>query len=111
MLHWLSTDFFVKHMKISILIRRFPILTYSVFCVLFGVFAFTIANLGSYDDGGIGLVGVILILIWSVIAFPFSIPMEILGPTMNGNILGGIIGLLLCSGIEILVKKLRRSNA
>jgi len=98
-------------MKLPILAKNYPVRTYAVFCYVFGAIAFGVANLGSYDDGAIGFLGMLLVLIWSVIAFPISIPMDLLGPSMNGNILGAALGLPSFVIIEFVVNRLWRPHA
>lgn len=87
--------------------KRYPITSYALFCVMFGLVAFFIADLGTYDDGSVGGLGFGLVLVWSVIAFPFSVPMEILGPSGTGNLVGAVLGFLIFVGVEVVVRKLR----
>jgi len=94
-------------MKIRHSIKRYPFISYTIFCVLFGLFAFFVANLGTYDDRSIGFIGLILVLLWSVVAFPFSICMELFGPSTKGAALGLFAGLLICIFAEFLFKILR----
>ena len=93
-------------MKLSLLVKKYPVLTYTIFCCIFGFVAFGMGNLGSYDDGSIGLFGLVLTLIWCVIAFPISISMEFFG--FWYGLAAGLISLVV---IESLVQWLRKTHA
>lgn len=91
-------------MKLFNLSMKYPVLAYAMFCLAFGLLASGIPPLGSYNNGGVGFVGIILLAISAMVAFPFSIPME-LGA---GHLIGTAAGLSVCVFGEIMLQLIKR---
>ena len=92
-------------------IRKFPFLTYALFCNIAIAFILLLDSFGGgYDDGGIGGIATLLLLIWCGVAFPFFGPIEALQfmPRPWGMVLGWLIGLSICVLAEILFQQFRR---
>ncbi len=93
------------------MVRKLPFLSYAAYCNIAIVGILLLGSVGAgYDDGSVGSIANLLLLIWCGIAFPFFGPIEALQfmPQPWGMILGWLIGLSICIVAELLFQRFWR---
>ncbi len=98
--------------------RRFPFVSYGVVALLAHLLLHVLYSLGEgYDDGGFGLLAVLLTPVVSFIALPFTLAIELLFILNGGELSGGlyalayVLGFLFIGAAELLWQRHRARRA